>query len=76
MQTVAEAIANGRTHLEVTCGRCRCLLWIPWGLLPGVMDSDRIDDIARRLVHTKCGTRPDPDTVRTHGQSDISFPGL
>lgn len=76
MQTVAEAIANGRIHLEVACSRCRCLFYIPWGLLPGIMDNDRIDDIARRLVHKKCGSQPDPESVGTHSQSDIKVPGF
>lgn len=76
MLTVADAIAYGRTHLAVTCSKCRCLFYIPWGLLPGVMDNDRLDDIARRLVHKKCGARPDPETVTTHAQSDIKFPGF
>ena len=41
-----------------------------------VMDNDRLDDIARRLVHKKCGARPDPETVTTHSQSDIKFPSF
>lgn len=76
MDTVAEAIANGKTHLEVTCATCRCLFHIPWGLLRGVTDSDRIDEIASRLIHKKCGSRPDPASVRTHGHSDVKYPGF
>lgn len=76
MLTVADAIAHGRTHLAVTCSQCRCLFHIPWGLLPGVMDSDRLDDIARRLVHKKCGARPVAEDVTTHSNRDIKFPGF
>ncbi|WP_199084422.1 hypothetical protein [Bosea sp. ASV33] len=69
MQKIVRKGAKDRAGLQ-------CLFYIPWGLLPGVMDSDRLDDIARRLVHKKCGARPDPEGVTTHSQRDIKFPEL
>lgn len=70
METVDDAIAAGKTHLEVRCGPCRVLKHIPWRLLPGVMGSHCLADLAVHLVCQKCGTRPDPASVRPRAQSD------
>lgn len=70
METVEDAIAAGKTHLEVRCEPCRMLKQVPWRLLPGVMVSHRLSDLAMHLVCQKCGTRPDPASVRPRAQSD------
>lgn len=70
MLTVDDAIRAGKTHLEVSCAACRVMKQIPWRLLPGVMGSDKLSDLAQRLTCSACGLRPDPDTVSPWSQSD------
>lgn len=75
METVDDAICAGKTHLAVTCGKCRVLHQVPWGLFPKVLGSTRISDIVERLVCKKCGTRPDPETVKPiHPSDGVRFP--
>lgn len=70
MDTVDDAIAAGKTHLELRCEPCRVIKQIPWRLLSGVMGSHRLEDVAAHLICRRCGTRPDPATVRPRAQSD------
>lgn len=63
--TVDDAICAGRSHLKVTCQPCRVQLHVPWGLLPRLLGSDRIDHLHLRLVCSKCGARPLAEDVET-----------
>jgi hypothetical protein len=69
-ETVDDAIRAGKTHLEVWCERCRVIRHIPWRLLRGAMGTDRLQDVAERLVCEKCGDRPDPGRVKPRAPSD------
>ncbi|CAD5276377.1 conserved hypothetical protein [Bosea sp. 62] len=42
----------------------------PWRLLPGVMGSDRLTNLAAHLICQKCRTGPDPETVKPRAQPD------
>lgn len=68
--TVDDAIRAGKTHLELRCEPCRVIKQIPWRLLPGVLGSHRLADVAAHLICERCKTRPDPTTVKPRAQSD------
>lgn len=63
-QTVHDAVAAGRERLEVRCETCRVTHHVPWRLLPGVLNGDKIAELHRRLVCKKCGQRPAAELVR------------
>lgn len=71
--TVHDAVAGGQERLEVRCTRCRVTHHIPWRLLRGVLNGDRIVDLHRRLVCKKCGQRPAPEDVGF--PAPVKFPG-
>lgn len=71
--TVHDAMAAGHERLEVRCSTCRVTHLIPWRLLPGILNGDRLDQLHRRLVCRKCGQRPTPEDVGI--PEPVKFPG-
>lgn len=45
--TIHDAMADGHERLEVRCATCRVTHHIPWRLLRGVLNSDRLGERTR-----------------------------
>lgn len=61
--TVHDAMVAGHERLEVRCSTCRVTRHVPWRLLRGVLNGDRLDQLHKRLICEKCGRRPAPEDV-------------
>jgi hypothetical protein len=71
--TIHDAMADGHERLEVRCSTCRVTHHVPWRLLRGILNGDRIDELHKRLVCKKCGQRPAPEDVGI--PKPVKFPG-
>ena len=72
MSTVADLRAAGLTHLRIACDGCRCIMAVPWQLMPLATDGLELDDVRRRLRCRECGCRPVPTAVSPWSQSMAS----
>lgn len=68
--TPAQAIAAGKTHLEVRCEACRLTVQMPWKLMPRLPLDQPMHASAHRLRCRRCGARPSSGDVAAAAQSD------
>lgn len=69
IETVGQAQALPNSWLSVRCDACRVLHLVPWNLLPGLKEADRIDWLHRRLKCRHCGARPTAENVSVYVQT-------
>jgi hypothetical protein len=62
-RTVQDAVFAGDTELGIGCDVCRILTVRDLAKLPNVLGNDLIADLHKRLICSRCGTRPKADDV-------------
>lgn len=59
--SIAALLAEGYTHLQVSCGACYRTAFVPLDAFSGDIGRVTVDDVAPRFRCRSCGKRPPDD---------------